>query len=118
MAAYRNNVELIGNVGADAEMRFTAGQEPVANIRLRQRKLSVKVLRQRTIPSGIALFVLGRWRNGPGNTSRKASRCSPRASCAPVNGRTRKGRISTPLKLWHTIFNCLGRNQVNTNFWR
>ena len=34
MAAYRNNVELIGNVGADAEMRFTAGQEPVANIRL------------------------------------------------------------------------------------
>lgn len=34
MAAYRNNVELIGNVGGDVEMRFTGSQEPVANVRV------------------------------------------------------------------------------------
>ena len=71
-----NKVILVGNMGADPELRYTASGTAVAKFSLAtsRRNTPVRMDRSRKRPNGIALWPGPNWRKSAANTSPRASR--------------------------------------------
>ena len=91
-----NKVVLVGNLGADPELRFTQGGIQVANVSLAtSESWTDKTANPKSAPNGTAWSCGGAWPKSPINTSKRAAQFTWRANCKPVPGKTRRGRATT-----------------------
>ena len=98
MAGSVNKVILIGNLGADPEIRRTQDGRPIANLRIATsetwRDKATGERREKTEWHRVVIFNEGPARSSS-STSRRARRCISRAHCRPASGRIRTGRTAT-----------------------
>ena len=96
-----NKMMIIGNLGADPELRYTPSGKAVAEpARRRQRPHP----RRRTAsgprrPTGSASSSGSRQPSAPPSTCARATRSTPRASCARASTRAQDGQKRTSLEL-------------------
>lgn len=100
MARGVNKVILIGNLGNDPDIRYTAGGAAVANISLATaeswKDKNTGEQQERTEWHRIVFF--SRLAEIVGEYLRKGSQIYVEVVCKRVNGRTRKAMIAIPLK--------------------
>ena len=100
MAGSVNKVILVGNLGADPEIRRTQDGRPIVNLRVATTELLARQGRRasaRSAPSGTASSSSPRGSpRSPSSTSRRVRGFISKGSCRPANGRTRAGRTAIP----------------------
>ena len=92
-----NKAILVGNLGRDAEMRFTSGGTPVATVQPRDDREIQRPRRPeaRKTRSGTHRHLGQDRRVAAASTSPRASRSTSRAACRRASGPTRKARTGT-----------------------
>ena len=85
-----NKVILIGNVGADPEVRYLEGGVAVANLRLQLRKdIKTKTAKTSIRPSGITSYYGEDWLKSSKSMSKKECVFISKDGFVPVPGTTR-----------------------------
>ena len=103
MAGVSNKVILIGNLGADPEVRFTPGGQAVANFRIATSETWTDKQRQKQERTEWhRIVVWGKTAELCGEYLKKGRQATSRAGSRPASGPTRKARRTTPPRWWPT----------------
>ena len=99
-----NKVILVGNLGRDAELRYTPGGSPVATLNLATTEIwNDKAGQRQEKPNGTASSSGGRRRKASTSTSRRGNRSTSRGGCRPGSGTTRTATSATRPKSGATV---------------
>jgi hypothetical protein len=104
MAGSVNKVILVGNLGADPEIRHTQDGRPIANLRVATsetwRDRNTGERREKTEWHRVVIFSEGLAKVVEQYLKKKARESMSRASCRRGSGRTSRGRIAGPPRWW------------------
>ena len=95
-----NKVILIGNLGADPEVRYTQNGTAVANFRVATTEPGRRKVKGKSRQNGTALLPSPVWLKYAENTCPKAARYISRAGSRHVNGRIVTAIPAIRQKLW------------------